>query len=79
MSDIYISQDGQATVDLQSYSDKYDKRIAELEAQLAEAQKDAERFKALQDMDPKKAQAFFWNYTSRKQRAKAIDEAMEKK
>ena len=38
--------------------------------------KDAERFVFLQNLATEKAQAFFWNYTSRKQRAKAIDEAM---
>lgn len=38
--------------------------------------KDAARFRALQDMPPAQAQAFFWNYASRKQRAAAIDTAM---
>lgn len=37
--------------------------------------KDAERFQKLQNMDPKEAQAFFWHFQSRKQRAKAIDDA----
>jgi multidrug resistance efflux pump len=48
----------------------------QLKAKLAEAEKDAKRFNKLQNMDPKKAQAFFWNYLSRKQRAKAIDAAI---
>lgn len=39
----------------------------------ARDKKDAERFRALQDMHKMMAQAFFWNYDSRKQRAAAID------
>lgn len=40
--------------------------------------RDAERFRFLQNLEPVEAQAFFWNYTSRAQRAKAIDAAMER-
>lgn len=40
---------------------------------------DAERFKYLQNLPVKDAQAFFWNYTSRKQRAAAIDKARSAK
>lgn len=36
-------------------------------------ERDAARFRHLQSIDPKRAQAFFWHYESRKQRAKAID------
>ena len=36
---------------------------------------DAERFRKLQDMPITTAQSFFWNYKSRKERAKAIDRA----
>ena len=50
-----------------------------LRAQLTAAQKDAERFVFLQNIDPKEAQAFFWNISSRRERAKAIDAAREKK
>ena len=35
--------------------------------------KDAERFRKLQNMPPLQAQALFWNISSRKQRAAAID------
>lgn len=38
--------------------------------------RDAERFRYLQSLPAHKAQAFFWNYTSRRERAKAIDVAM---
>ena len=41
--------------------------------------KDAHRFQFLQNIDPKDAQAFFWNFTSRRERAKAIDRAMQSK
>ena len=47
----------------------------EMEAENAELRKDAERFQYLQNLSVKDAQAFFWNYTSRKQRAAAIDKA----
>jgi hypothetical protein len=40
---------------------------------VSEDEKDAVRFRALQNMPAEQAQAFFWNYSSRKQRAKAID------
>lgn len=37
---------------------------------------DAERFRFLQALPPARAQAFFWNYGSRKRRAEAIDVAI---
>jgi hypothetical protein len=37
---------------------------------------DADRFRFLQSLPPKQAQAYFWNYASKKQRAKAIDQDM---
>jgi hypothetical protein len=40
-----------------------------------EMRRDAERFRWCQN-NPKKAQAMFWNYSSRKDRAKAIDAAI---
>jgi len=40
---------------------------------------DAERFRLLQNIDPKDAQAFFWNYNSRTERCKAIDAAIKEK
>ena len=49
------------------------------EAENKALRKDAERFQYLQNCDQKIAQAFFWNYSSRKARAKAIDAAMKKK
>jgi hypothetical protein len=48
----------------------------ELIGLLEEARKDAARFNYLQNADPKRAQQFFWNYASRKQRAAAIDDAI---
>jgi len=39
--------------------------------------KDAARFQFLQNINPKDAQAFFWNFTSRHERAQAIDRAMQ--
>lgn len=50
-----------------------------LERELAAAraqERDARRFDYLQNCDPIAAQAFFFNYSSRKQRGKAIDEAI---
>lgn len=38
--------------------------------------KDAERFRFLQNLPVVEAQAYFWNYGSRTERAKAIDIAM---
>jgi hypothetical protein len=38
--------------------------------------RDAARFQFLQNLPAVEAQVFFWNYTSRKQRAEAIDKAM---
>lgn len=35
--------------------------------------KDAVRFRKLQEMSPIVAQQFFWNFSSRRERAKAID------
>ena len=49
-----------------------------LKAELDEAKKDADIFQWLQD-NHVRAQAFFWNYQSRKQRRKAILEAMKGK
>lgn len=40
-------------------------------------QRDAERFRFLQNLDPVEAQAFFWNWSGRRNRAKAIDRAIE--
>jgi hypothetical protein len=42
----------------------------------SEDQVDAERFRYLQRLEPRRAQAFFWVYSSRAQRAKAIDRAI---
>jgi len=39
---------------------------------------DAARFRFLQNLPIVKAQAYFWNWSSRKQRAQAIDEDMNK-
>jgi hypothetical protein len=36
-------------------------------------ERDAERFRYLQNIGKVQAQAYFWNYSSRKQRAQAID------
>jgi hypothetical protein len=47
----------------------------QLEQLLEKQVKDAERFQYLQNCDPVEAQAFFWNYSSRTERAKAIDVA----
>lgn len=54
------------------------KYIRELEEKLANAQKNADRFNYLQNIDPKDAQAFFWNFNSRRQRAAAIDASIAK-
>jgi len=43
----------------------------------AETVKNAARFAYLQSISPVEAQAFFWNYSSRKQRAAAIDAAIK--
>lgn len=48
-----------------------------IRAAVAELERDAARFHYLQNIDKKEAQAFFWHFESRKQRAKAIDAAME--
>ena len=42
-------------------------------AALKAAEADAGRFQYLQNLPAKEAQAFFWNWSSRKDRAKAID------
>ena len=39
-------------------------------------EKDAARFRYLQDLPASKAQAFFWNWSSRRERSRAIDSAM---
>jgi hypothetical protein len=49
--------------------------IATLRAEIARLEKDAARFNWCQN-NPKLAQAMFWNYQSRKQRAEAIDAAI---
>lgn len=38
--------------------------------------KDAKRFRFLQNLPPVKAQQYFWNHASRKQRAEVIDADM---
>jgi hypothetical protein len=48
----------------------------QLERELAEARRDARRFQHLQNAPVVEAQAYFWNYQSRKQRAAAIDAAI---
>jgi hypothetical protein len=45
------------------------------EGKWVEAQRKRDRFEWCQN-NPKEAQAMFWNYSSRKDRAKAIDQAM---
>jgi hypothetical protein len=45
------------------------KRMSSIDSTFA----DAARFRALQRMPPVQAQAYFWNFSSRKARAKAID------
>lgn len=50
----------------------YDRAIA----RIAELERDAARFVWCQN-HPKEAQAMFWNYSSRKDRAKAIDAAID--
>ena len=49
--------------------------IAALRAERDRLREDAERFEYLQNLPVVEAQAFFWQYQSRKQRAKAIDSA----
>jgi hypothetical protein len=56
----------------------YHKRMMEAnEVHLSACKADASRFNALQNMPAQQAQAFFWNYQSRKERARAIDIAMQ--
>lgn len=52
-----------------------ERRAAQAQEASEEQRRNAERFIALQNMDPKDAQSFFWNYRSRVQRAEAIDQA----
>mgnify|MGYP006935533625 CR=1 FL=1 len=47
------------------------------QAELLIFKKDALRFRYLQNLPVAEAQAFFWNYSSRKRRAAAIDEAIK--
>ena len=54
-------------------------QFAAAQARIKELEKDAARFQYLQNIPVKDAQAFFWNYASRKQRAAAIDSAMVQK
>ena len=49
----------------------------ELKRQLAEAQSKAEMLDYLQNAEVIHAQSFFWNYSSRKQRAEAIRQAIQ--
>ena len=51
--------------------------LEQAEARAAYFRKDAERFVYLQNCPLVEAQSFFWNWTSRKQRAKAIDAAIK--
>lgn len=51
-------------------------RLAVQVPEIAELRRDAARFQYLQNCDPKVAQAYFWNYQSRKQRVRAIDDDM---
>ena len=51
--------------------------LADRNARIEVLRADAERFIQLQNMPPVEAQAFFWRFTSRKQRAKAIDAAIK--
>lgn len=53
--------------------------LAKIRGVVQELERDAARFRHLQSIDRKEAQAFFWHFESRKQRAKAIDTAMEQK
>ena len=46
--------------------------------ELTAQEPDAARFRYLQNILARDAQAFFWNHSSRKQRAAAIDAAMLK-
>lgn len=55
-------------------------RIEQLDAAIQSAEsegKEAAMFRYLQSIDSKEAQAFFWNHSSRKERAKAIAAAMK--
>jgi len=51
-------------------------RAEQAESRAAANEKDAQRFNHLQNLPIVEAQAFFWTYASRKQRAAAIDAAM---
>ncbi|MGI9142244.1 MAG: hypothetical protein ACR2IJ_03535 [Fluviibacter sp.] len=51
--------------------------IVQLRARVTELEADAARFEYLQNIPVIEAQSFFWNYSSRKRRAKAIDDAMK--
>lgn len=50
-------------------------QLAEKKAECEGLRQDAERFQYLQNIPVVVAQQFFWNYSSRKERAKAIDSA----
>jgi hypothetical protein len=50
--------------------------LASLWEARSENAKDAERFRFLQNLPVVKAQAYFWGYGSRRERAAAIDQAM---
>jgi hypothetical protein len=45
-------------------------------AECTDTERDAARFQYLQNCDPVVAQAYFWRYSSRRERRKAIDVAM---
>ena len=59
------------------YRDRLGKAEAELKARTVQ-ERDAARFRYLQNIPVLYAQAFFWNHSSRKQRAATIDAAMRK-
>lgn len=67
------TENAQLNLSLQATYDERQEVLGELRAENAALQSDARRFQALQNMDRVKAQAFFWQYESRKQRAAAID------
>lgn len=61
----------------QEQLERYKAEVTRLEHVVSAAQKDAARFDALQNMPTEEAQAFFWNFKSRTQRAAAIDAVIE--
>src|SRR5262249_22983362 len=59
-----------------SLHDEAADEIVRLRHNLEAASKDQRRFRHLQSIDPKIAQAFFWHHKGRKQRVEAIDRAV---